>query len=761
MKHMLNSTKTVCFLSTALTSTILLLAQSPPSQLDAGRKQFQSRCALCHGGDARGGERGPNIVEGQARNRSVQELRTIIRNGVPGSGMPAFKLPAGEEADLIAFVHSLSAPAAEGLISGDVRAGKAFFWGKGHCGDCHTIWGRGGLMGPDLSAIGRQRTLPEIEQSMREPGATPGYQVVVVTLTNGRSIRGFARNESNYDLELQGLDGEFYRLQRNQIAEITREGKPLMPPFQASADEFHDLLAYIVSPQPFEPAMSSVVSKPENWRPDEWPTYDGRFDGNRHSFLNQITVENVSRLGPRWMFPVPDAKELEVTPLVVDGMMYVTSGNEVFALDARNGRRIWEYERPRNKAAAGEPATGVNRGVAIGGDRLFVGTPNAHLLALSRINGGLVWDAELADYRQQYSATAAPLVVNDLVLYGIAGGIRGFIDAYKISNGKRVWRFSAVPAPGEPRSETWVGRGIEHPCTATWMNGTYDPNHDIVYWTTGNPCPEFNGDDRKGDNLYSDSVLALKPTTGELLWYFQFTPHDVHDWDAQETPVLVDTDFHGQKRHLMLHADRNGFFYVLDRISGKLLLAKPFVDKLTWASDIGPDGRPKVLRGTDNTVEGTKVCPSVEGATNWMSSAWNPETRLFYVMALEKCSIYKKWTVSWEPGEFSDGGETREVPGEPGQKILRAIEIQTGRRVWEYPQKGPADSWGGVLSTAGGLVFLCDDSGAFAAVDGKTGKPLWHFHTNQRWHSSPMTYLADGQQYVAVASGSNIIAFGL
>ena len=325
MKHMLNPTKTVCFLSTALTSTILLLAQSSPSQLDAGRKQFQSRCALCHGGDARGGERGPNIVEGQARDRSVEELRTIIRNGVPGSGMPAFKLPAREEADLIAFVHSLTAPATESLTSGDVGAGKAFFWGKGHCGDCHTIWGRGGLMGPDLSAIGRQRTLAEVEHSLREPGATPGYQVVVATLINGRSIRGFARNESNYDLELQGLDGELYRLQRNQIANIAREGKPLMPPFQAGAEEFHDLLAYVVSPQPFEPAMSSAVSKPENRRPDEWATYDGRFDGNRHSFLNQITVKNVSRLGPRWMFPVPDAKELEVTPLVIDGIMYVTS----------------------------------------------------------------------------------------------------------------------------------------------------------------------------------------------------------------------------------------------------------------------------------------------------------------------------------------------------------------------------------------------------------------------------------------------------
>jgi alcohol dehydrogenase (cytochrome c) len=310
-------------------------------------------------------------------------------------------------------------------------------------------------------------------------------------------------------------------------------------------------------------------------------------------------------------------------------------------------------------------------------------------------------------------------------------------------------------------AETWDPEALAHGCASTWYTGTYDSQTNLLYWPTGNPCPDMNGDSRKNDNLYSDSVVALKPETGELKWYYQFTPHDVHDWDAAEPPVLIDAEFHGQRRQLLVQANRNGFLYVLDRTNGKLLLAKPFVQKLTWASGIGDDGRPKVRPGTDPTSEGNKVCPAIEGASNWMSAAYNPATQLFYVMALEKCSIYKKLPTVWEAGKSYAGGVTKDVPGEPGKKFLRAIDLQTGKIVWEYPQIGAADSWGGVLSTAGGLIFIADDSGALAAMDSKTGEPLWNFHTSQSWKASPMTYTASSKQYVAIASGSNILAFAL
>ncbi|HYM12391.1 MAG TPA: PQQ-dependent dehydrogenase, methanol/ethanol family, partial [Bryobacterales bacterium] len=594
-----------------------------------------------------------------------------------------------------------------------------------------------------------------------------------VRLRDGRTLRGLAKNESNYDLQLQDLSGALHLLSKDQIAEEVHEPKSLMPPVEASPDEVRDLVAYLsrlggnsaAAPlRASEPAAGLSFSDIVKPQPGDWPTYHGHLSGNRYSPLNEINTGNVARLAPRWIFTIPNARRLEVTPVVVDGVMYVTTANEAFALDARRGRQIWHYARPLTKGVIGDAAGAINRGVAVLGDRLFMVTDNAHLLALNRFSGELLWDVEMADYRQHYGATSAPLVVKDLVLSGTSGGdegARGFVDAYKVSTGEHAWRFWTMPAPGEPLAETWGGRAIEHGCTAAWLTGTYDPETNLIYWPTGNPCPDYNGDERKGDNLYSSSVLAIEPETGKLRWYYQFTPHDLHDWDATETPMLIDAEFHGRPRKLLAQANRNGFFYVLDRTNGELLLGQPFVHKLTWASGIGADGRPKVLPGSEPTPGGVKVCPSVEGASNWMSTAYNPSTGLFYVMALERCNIYTKSSAWWEPGKSFYGGGTRRVPGEAGEKILRAIDIQTGKIVWEVPQTGPAGTWGGVLATAGGLVFFGDDSGAFAAVDAKTGAPLWHFNTSQFWKASPMTYKVSGAQYVAIAAGSNILAFGL
>ena len=501
-------------------------------------------------------------------------------------------------------------------------------------------------------------------------------------------------------------------------------------------------------------------------KPGTWPTYDGTLTGNRFSPLTQINTNNVQKLAPKWMFAIQGApRALEGTPVVVDGVMYVTSVNEAYALDAKTGRETWHFSRPRTQGLAGDAASGINRGVAVLGDRVFMVTDNAHLIALDHATGKLQWDVEMADSRQNYGATGAPLVVNDLVISGVSGGdegIRGFVDAYRASTGEHAWRFWTVPARGEPGSETWIGRAIEHGCAATWLTGTYDPDARLLYWPTGNPCPDYNGDERKGDNLYSASVVALDPDTGKLRWHYQFTPHDLHDWDANETPVLVDAQFRGEPHKLLLQGNRNGFFYVLDRLTGKVLVAEPFVKNLTWASGIGPDGRPKLLPGNEPTAEGQRTCPAVAGAANWTSTAFSPVTQLFYLFADESCSVYTKNDSWWEAGKSFYGGTTRRAPGGPATaKSLKAIDIQTGKTAWEIPAVGSGILGSGLMATAGGLLFYGDGEGAFVAADAKNGAIVWKFNANQRWKAGPMTYSVDGQQYIGVAAGSMILSFGL
>ncbi|HEY7390418.1 MAG TPA: PQQ-binding-like beta-propeller repeat protein [Bryobacteraceae bacterium] len=497
----------------------------------------------------------------------------------------------------------------------------------------------------------------------------------------------------------------------------------------------------------------------------DWPTYHGTPSGNRYSTLTQIDRTNVAHLSPRWIFPLPNVNTVENTPLVVDGLMYVSSANECWALDAGSGRLVWRYQRARTKGLAGNAAAGFNRGVASAADRIFMVTDNAHLIALDRFNGELLWETEMADWHQNYNGTAAPLTVGNLVIAGIAGGdegVRGFVAAYDQSTGKEAWRFWTVPKPGEPTSETWTPQALEHASGATWMTGTYDPQLDLVYWPVGNPGPDFNGDDRQGDNLYTDSIVALEAKTGKLKWYYQFTPHDVHDWDAEEPPVLVDTNWEGQPRKLLLQANRNGFFYVLDRTNGQLLLAKPFVKKLNWAEGIGKDGRPILKPLPEVPGGGVYVCPGFQGGTNWFSTSFNPATSLYYFQALERCNVFNKVKMEWQAGRSYMGGSARPAPGETFQKSLRAINIQTGEIAWDVPQvSGTTTASAGVLSTASGLVFFGENSGAFMAVDARDGKALWQFPSNQVWKASPMTYMFDNKQYVAVAAGQNIVSFGL
>jgi PQQ-dependent dehydrogenase (methanol/ethanol family) len=723
---------------------------------------------VCHGDNGDGNDRGPALANNRRLRRfSEADIQNLIKNGT--GPMPAFPLPQEQLQALAGFVRGLSATAFEIKPAGDAAAGERIFFGKGRCAGCHTAMGRGKANGPDLSDVARQLTLAELEQSLTDPSAriAQGYGLVNVTMRDGGALRGFARSQGTHNLQLQTLDGRLHLLMAGEYTSVVPEKQSLMPPFPGTGEEQRDLVAFLsrldgVAPGPVPAAAEAIPSAAieQVMRPKagDWPTYHGSMTGNRHSAIDQINTQNVERLKLEWSYSIPYFG-LEMTPIVIDGVMYVTGPNQIYALDGRSGREIWRYSRPRTQGGtiAGDAAKGVNRGAAVLGDRVFFITDDAHLLCLNRLSGALLWDVFMPEQPQHYGGTTAPMVVGDLVIGGVAGadeGIRGFIAAYKATTGELAWRFWTVPRPGQPGSETWKGKAYELGGGSTWLPGSYDAETGVLYWSTGNPYPDTDGDDRGGDDLYTDCDLALDPKTGKLLWHFQFTPHDLHDWDAQQPMVLVDAPFHGSARKLLLHANRNGFFYVLDRTNGKLLQATPLVKRLNWASGIGPDGRPQLLASNETNAQGVKTCPAVRGATNWYSSAYNPATGLYYVMTVEDCSVYRK-AQNGGFGRFND-------PVDPAMKYLRALEVETGKVAWEVPLIGPVEAnYAGVLSTAGGLVFLGETSGAFAAVDAKTGKFLWHFEANQPWKASPMTYTVNGRQYVAVASGANVLSFAL
>jgi alcohol dehydrogenase (cytochrome c) len=638
------------------------------------------------------------------------------------------------------------------LMSGSILAAQAVDPGRtvfeSRCARCHGADGNGGDMGPAIA----QRLAPLDDQVLaklvREGQPLKGMPPTVVSDGELANLIKFLRTIQ------RAADRPLTRMTVQTTDGRTLDGEVLGEGFDDLQLRTADRRVHLLrrAGDRFRPVTSETP----------WPTYNGEPGGNRYTTLTQIDKTTVARLAPKWMMSIPDTGTLQGTPIVVDGIMYVTAPNEAFALDAGSGRQIWHVKRPRTKGIVGG---GANRGAAVAGDRLFMMTDNAHIMALNRMTGALLWETELADWRQNYAASSAPLPAGNLVVSGVSGGehgANGFVAAHDQETGKEVWRFWTVPKPGAPGSETWRGKDIEHGGAPTWFTGSYDATLDLVYWPTGNPSKEYDGTDRQGDNLYASSILALDRKSGSLKWYYQFTPHDLWDWDATQTSVLIDADWQGQRRPLLLHASRNGFFYVFDRRDGTRLLTTAFVKNLTWASGIGADGRPIRLPGQEPTAAGTKVCPSQDGATNWFSPSFNPATGLYYVQTFEKCSIYtKSEQPPWESGKSYLGGSQRTASDPTPQRVLKAIDIRTGAIKWELPQRGAAQSWGGTLTTATGLVIFGEDGGGLMAADAITGKPLWSFQTNQTWRASPMTYMFDGRQYVAVAAGSTIIALAI
>ena len=496
--------------------------------------------------------------------------------------------------------------------------------------------------------------------------------------------------------------------------------------------------------------------------PRNWLMYSGTFDSQRFSRLDQIDTRNVDELELKWAYQLSELDRAETTPLVVDGVMFITEApSNVVAVDAKTGRPYWRYNHdlPDDlRICCGRN----NRGVAILGDTLFMSTLDAHLVAIDARTGNLLWDTEVADHRAGYSKTAAPLVVKDRVVTGIAGGefgIRGFLDAYNADNGGLEWRTYTIPGPDNPDNRTWAGDSWRTGGSPTWITGSYDPHLDLVYWGTGNPGPDYNGDVRMGDNLYTDSVLAVDGDTGDLSWYFQFTPHDVHDWDAIQIPILADIEFDGDMRRVMMWANRNAFYYTLDRQTGEFLVGKPFA-KQTWAEGLDENGRPIRIPNTFPSADGTLVSPPVSGGTNWQSPAYSPRTELFYVMAFDGDAKYFIRDEQYVEGDrYTGGGQERVLPVDKHTSAVRAIDPRTGDRRWEY--RVQPQSWAGLLTTAGDLVFGGSIDGYFYALDAVNGRELWHISVGGQVRAAPITYAVDGQQYVTIAAGNVVYTFGL
>ena len=561
-----------------------------------------------------------------------------------------------------------------------------------------------------------------------------------MTLVDGRVVHGERKNEDAFSIQVLENGGRLQGYSKSALRNITRGvPQPAAKTDPSPGVTYRDILGGLKDPS-------------------RWITFSGDYTGRRHSPLTEINPGNVGGLKHEWTFQTGTTtrgRGFEATPLLWDNVLYVSgSNNFAWALDARTGRPFWTYRRDLPADLTYGAQAPVNRGFGMLDHRLFMMTLDAHLLAFDRATGRVLWDTVLADYKIGYAATLAPLVIDGKVIVGISGGeypTKGFLDAYDPATGKRIWRFSTIPNPGERGSETWPASAdvLARGGGGTWMTGTYDPELNTLYWGTGNPNPDYYGADRKGDNLYTNSLVAIDAATGTLKWHYQFTPHDTHDWDSNHVPVLADL----ADRQVVMVANRNGFFYVLDRLSGALILAKPFTDT-TWAREIGKDGRPIVLN------EGDKGClPDMWGGTNFNPPSFDPALKMFFINARESCATYQPEKPVIAPGRTAFGGVVR-MDREKAYGALRAVDVTTGDRKWEFKFTQP--TMAGVMSTASGLVFAGDNEGNFMAFDSRSGKNLWRYSTGTPvWGAAPMTYLLDGRQHVVIASGTTLLSFAL
>src|SRR5712691_2679108 len=773
-----------------------------PAAIAGGQRVYDQTCQSCHGSSGQG-DRGPALNTGTfTHGREDGDLFHTIREGVPASQMPPFRGLSDEQVwQLVSYIRSLTGsvapPAASAATGsgGDPAAGERLFFGRAACASCHEVNGRGGVVGPDLSAAG-QTPVDALRQKILDPnssaarpaaggrgGTVAPPQVIVAKTQDGREVRGVRRNEDTFSVQMVDASGQLHLFDKLTLAALRVENMSLMPGDYATKltrRELDNLLAYLGRLQERDLTKTSAAAIPggitfarllnADAEPDNWFMYWGNFRGTHFSALKQIDTTNAALLQLAWAFPMPGDSVLEATPLVVDGVMYTTQPGTVVALDARTGRQIWRYAREQ-KVRSPYEINPFNRGAAVLGHRLYVGTLDAVLIALDARTGRPLWETQVADSMLGYSLTSAPLIVKDKVLVGVTGGefgARGFLDAYDAATGARLWRWYSVPAPGEIGHDTWLGESWKQGGSPMWLTGSYDPDLNLVYWTVGNPGPQIDRSARGDlDNLFSDSAVAIDPDSGQRKWHYQFTPNDGHDWDSCQDLILVDRMWRGEMRKLLLHADRNGIFYVIDRTNGRLLSGTPFVH-VNWTTGFDANGRPIAVPGSNSSPAGSFfVYPTLGGGTNFQAPSYSPLTGWIYLAYAENGQRYASAPVPFEAGRQyigraaggDDGPGPR--PGEPLRSAgIKALDPETGRMVWDFKIiQGSLTN--GVLATAGNLVFGAVRDGNLVALDAKTGKHLWHAETGANMAASPMSYAVDGRQFVAISAGNTVYAFTL
>ena len=606
--------------------------------------------------------------------------------------------------------------------------------------------------------------------ALRQRGPVRGPRMLDITMKDGHKYSGVTRAEDSFSIDLEQKDGSLVMLDTKDIASQA-DGGSVTPANALSPKQVDDVVAYLSTLQHRDFAQTSKANPAPvlsyqrilNPEPKNWATYWGSYNGYHFSELSQINTGNVANLAARWAAPLIGESIIEATPLVVDGIMYTTgSPGEVYAMDARTGMQIWSFKRKQDIKNPYQ-INPFSRGVAVLDGRIFFGTLDDNLVALDAHTGRELWEKRLADTMLGFTLTGAPLVLDGKIIVGVAAGetgVRPWIEAFDAATGDKLWHFEIVPGPGQKGNDTWAGDSWKYGGASSWLTGSYDAETNSLILGTGNPVPGYNPDLRKGDNLYSDCVLSLDASTGKLKWYYQFSHNDPHDWDSTEDMVLADQLIDGKPRKLVLHADRNGFFYELDRTNGKFLFAKPFVHQ-NWNLGFDKNGRPDVDPKSVPTATGAVVFTAT-GGTNIESPSYDQQSKLFYLTYADGPTLAISAPAVNEPGkEYLGRGTGTLPPGLPAaQQGVMAIDTTTGEVRWKFPLTlGSLET--GVLATRGGLVFAATAEGRFIALDGASGKPLWSFRTGQRMTASPISYEVNGEQYVAVASGNVIFSFAL